>query len=164
MKLIARQTMVLTKQAQQNKQTLYHVMAQETSKPTPISAEEWFNKGQRVYYDPVNKKIVPSKKYSPHIVAVFERTVVNSTAPTPSTRWITIMPGFPDGSYGFHKIEQLLEQIGVDAPRLYIEYVGQGASDKPHRNCYKYGTLERADLVESSVESSWYSQHGTRHI
>lgn len=59
------------------------------------------------------------------------------------------MPGFPDGSYGFHKIESLLQERKLASPRLYVEYVGQGDSDKPTKSKYKYSTMERADLVEA---------------
>jgi pimeloyl-ACP methyl ester carboxylesterase len=42
------------------------------------------------------------------------------------------------------------------APRLYIEYLGQGDSDKPSH--YRYSSLERADLVEAQWQA-----HGIRH-
>jgi pimeloyl-ACP methyl ester carboxylesterase len=59
--------------------------------------------------------------------------------------WLTLLPGFPDGSYGWAQVDRLLgEDLG---PRLYVEPVGQGDSDKPHD--YQYSTMERADLVEA---------------
>ena len=54
------------------------------------------------------------------------------------------MPGFPDGSFGWAKIDQHLGGNGM-APKIHVEYVGQGDSDKPSK--YPYGTMERADLV-----------------
>jgi pimeloyl-ACP methyl ester carboxylesterase len=40
-------------------------------------------------------------------------------------------------------------------PRLYLEYIGQGDSDKPRK--YAYSTIERADLVEAQ-----WRAHGVR--
>lgn len=56
-----------------------------------------------------------------------------------------MLPGYPDGSYGYAKVNALLGDEA--APRLYLEYVGQGDSDKP--GDYPYSTVERADLVEA---------------
>jgi pimeloyl-ACP methyl ester carboxylesterase len=55
------------------------------------------------------------------------------------------LPGFPDGSYGWAQVDRMLgDDLG---PRLYVEPVGQGDSDKPRD--YPYSTIERADLVEA---------------
>ena len=56
------------------------------------------------------------------------------------------MPGWPDGSFGWAKVDQQLTG-DTSKPRLYVEYVGHGDSDKPLD--YPYGTIERADLVEA---------------
>ena len=62
-----------------------------------------------------------------------------------SPRWVTFLPGFPDGSYGFSRVNDLLgEEV---TPRLFAEYLGQGDSDKPAH--HKYSTTERADLIEA---------------
>jgi pimeloyl-ACP methyl ester carboxylesterase len=67
--------------------------------------------------------------------------------------WLTLLPGFPDGSYGWAQVDQLL---GDDVrPRLYVEPVGQGDSDKPRS--YRYSTVERADLVDAL-----WRHHGVR--
>jgi pimeloyl-ACP methyl ester carboxylesterase len=64
-----------------------------------------------------------------------------------------MLPGFPDGSYGWAQVDRLL---GDDLrPRLYVEPVGQGDSDKPRD--YRYSTVERADLVEAL-----WRHHGVR--
>jgi pimeloyl-ACP methyl ester carboxylesterase len=64
-----------------------------------------------------------------------------------------MLPGFPDGSYGWAQVDRLLgDGLG---PRLYVEPVGQGDSDKPRR--YRYSTVERADLVEAL-----WRHHGVR--
>jgi pimeloyl-ACP methyl ester carboxylesterase len=59
--------------------------------------------------------------------------------------WLTLLPGFPDGSYGWAQVDAMLGD-GL-RPRLYVEPVGQGDSDKPRR--YRYSTVERADLVQA---------------
>jgi pimeloyl-ACP methyl ester carboxylesterase len=75
---------------------------------------------------------------------VFERVVRDLATPL-DARWTTLLPGFPDGSYGFAQVNALLgPQV---TPRLFVEYVGQGDSDKPAG--YRYSTIERADLVEA---------------
>lgn len=67
--------------------------------------------------------------------------------------WLTLLPGFPDGSYGWARVDRLLgDSLG---PRLYVEPVGQGDSDKP--GDYRYSSVERADLVEAL-----WRHHGVR--
>src|SRR5439155_12419537 len=67
--------------------------------------------------------------------------------------WLTLLPGFPDGSYGWAQVDRALgDGIG---PRLYVEPVGQGDSDKP--GGYPYSTVERADLV-----GALWRHHGVR--
>ena len=67
--------------------------------------------------------------------------------------WLTMLPGFPDGSYGWAQVDRILG-VGL-RPRLYVEPVGQGDSDKPRD--YPYSTVERADLVEAL-----WRHHGVR--
>jgi len=67
--------------------------------------------------------------------------------------WLTLLPGFPDGSYGWAQVDRILgDDLG---PRLYVEPVGQGDSDKPRD--YPYSTTERADLV-----GALWRHHGIR--
>jgi pimeloyl-ACP methyl ester carboxylesterase len=56
------------------------------------------------------------------------------------------MPGFPDGSLGWARVLPYLPNA-AEMPKLFIEYVGMGDSDKPKD--YAYSTAERADLVEA---------------
>jgi pimeloyl-ACP methyl ester carboxylesterase len=64
-----------------------------------------------------------------------------------------MLPGFPDGSYGWAQVDRLL---GDDLqPRLYVEPIGQGDSDKPHD--YAYSSMERADLI-----AAMWRHHGVR--
>jgi pimeloyl-ACP methyl ester carboxylesterase len=123
-----------------------------------ITAAEWFAGGQRVPYDPTCHRILTAHDdmSTPHLM-VFERVVGVGGAPDAAGRWITMLPGYPDGSYGYAKVNALLEEARDElVPRLYLEYVGQGDSDKPRE--YPYSTIERADLVEAQWQA-----HGVRH-
>jgi pimeloyl-ACP methyl ester carboxylesterase len=103
---------------------------------TLVTAAEWFAGGQRIPYQPD--------------LQVFERVVGE---PGVDDVWLTMLPGFPDGSYGWAQVDRLLgDDVG---PRLYVEPVGQGDSDKPRD--YRYSTFERADLVEAL-----WRRHGVR--
>jgi pimeloyl-ACP methyl ester carboxylesterase len=113
-------------------------MATISMQPTPaeqdqrVRARDWFASGVRRAYD------------SERHLQVFEKVV----APRPvsaETRWLTMLPGYPDGSYGYAQVDQHLGSTAT--PRLYIEYLGQGDSDKPAH--YRYATMERADLVQA---------------
>jgi pimeloyl-ACP methyl ester carboxylesterase len=120
-----------------------------------ITATEWFGGGHRVPYDPNHHRILTADGdlTAPHVM-VFER-VVGATDAT--GRWITLLPGYPDGSYGYARVDAVLGDAGNGlAPRLYVEYIGQGDSDKPRG--YAYSTIERADLVEAQWQA-----HGVRH-
>src|SRR5260370_25046343 len=100
----------------------------------------WFAGGRRRPYDPARRTVAPGSHTGlPH---VFERVHGD---PSPDGHWVSMLPGFPDGSYGWAHGDAQLHDI--PSPRLYVEYLGQGHSDKP-RN-YAYSTLERADLVEA---------------
>jgi pimeloyl-ACP methyl ester carboxylesterase len=119
-----------------------------------ISADDWFARGTRRVYDPPSGAMGtgPIRGRPREPLSVFERVVPAPGAP-PDVRWTTLLPGFPDGSYGYAQVDTLL---GSDVtPRLFIEYVGQGDSDKPAG--YRYSTMERADLVEDQ-----WAVHGVR--
>ncbi len=121
---------------------------------TWISADDWFASGERRAYDPT-RRLMPdghATDRSRGQIQVFER-VVRDPATALDARWTTLLPGFPDGSYGYAQVDEFL---GPDAtPRLFVEYVGQGDSDKPAG--YRYATVERADLVEAH-----WAAHGVR--
>jgi hypothetical protein len=112
------------------------------SSPTTLilPAEEWFQQGDRVLYDPARKRIVQEE--TPTSVHVWER-VVAPIEPSSTTRWLTLLPTPPDGSYSYAKVDGLIQT----SPRLYVDFVGQGDSDKP--NNYAHSTMDRADLVEA---------------
>ena len=116
-----------------------------------VTAREWFALGNRVPYDRRAKEILgPGEtKDSPDVVHVFRRIMKDAT-PNEDAVWTSFLPGFPDGSFGCAKVDQHLTGKSV-GPRLFVEYVGQGDSDKPAD--YPYGTMERADLVEALWEA-----------
>jgi pimeloyl-ACP methyl ester carboxylesterase len=86
-----------------------------------------------------------------HVAAAAER--VAAADRDAGTVWLTMLPGFPDGSYGWAQVDRMLGD--GPGPRLYVEPVGQGDSDKPRD--YRYSTIERADLVEAL-----WRHHGVR--
>jgi pimeloyl-ACP methyl ester carboxylesterase len=105
-----------------------------------VSAKEWFNSGSRLPYDAARKRIANA----PDALSVFNK-FLSHPGHNPGTT-ISFLPGYPTGSYDWSKIDALIEE---ESPRnrLYIEYIGQGDSDKPED--YPYSTFERADLVEA---------------
>ena len=113
---------------------------------TAVTAQEWFDGGTRVLYDPASKRVVgPGEVGDPtQLVHVFQRAETGQ-GPSADQAWTTFLPGFPDGSYGWSQVDRLL--AGQATPRLFVEFVGQGDSDKPAS--YPYSTIERADLVEA---------------
>jgi pimeloyl-ACP methyl ester carboxylesterase len=118
-----------------------------------VTAAEWFAGGQRVGYDPGSARILRKHETAaiPGALHVFERLAAAEQGADPV--WLTMLPGFPDGSYGWAQVDRLLgDDLG---PRLYVEPVGQGDSDKPRD--YPYSTVERADLVEAL-----WRHHGVR--
>jgi pimeloyl-ACP methyl ester carboxylesterase len=100
----------------------------------------WFAGGKRRPYNPA-RRTLPTGSHT-GLPQVFERVHGD---PPPDGHWISMLPGFPDGSYGWAQVDARLR--GTPSPRLYVEYLGQGDSDKP-RN-YPHSTIERADLVEA---------------
>ena len=116
-----------------------------------VTAEEWFALGNRVPYDRRTKNILKhgGTMDSENVVHVFQRVAKNATQDD-SGVWTSFLPGWPDGSFGWAKVDQHL--IGKNiGPRLFVEYVGHGDSDKPVD--YPYSTIERADLVEAMWEA-----------
>jgi pimeloyl-ACP methyl ester carboxylesterase len=110
-----------------------------------VTAAEWFGGGQRISYDPESARVLTEEEAAatPGTLRVFERAVAEEQ--DADTAWVTLLPGFPDGSYGWAQVDGMLgDDLG---PRLYVEPAGQGDSDKPRH--YPYSTVERANLVEA---------------
>jgi pimeloyl-ACP methyl ester carboxylesterase len=118
-----------------------------------VTAAEWFAGGRRIGYDPESAHVLTEEEAAatPGALRVFER--VAPAGDDADAVWLTLLPGFPDGSYGWAQVDKMLG--GGLGPRLYVEPVGQGDSDKPRH--YRYSTVERADLVEAL-----WRHHGVR--
>jgi pimeloyl-ACP methyl ester carboxylesterase len=101
----------------------------------PVSAEEWFSGGERLPYDPERASFDDSSSL---------RVFVRHASGGGTT--LTFLPGWPDGSFGWAKVDAELAER-TDAERLFFDYVGHGDSDKPF--AYPYSAYERADLVEA---------------
>jgi pimeloyl-ACP methyl ester carboxylesterase len=110
-----------------------------------VTAAEWFGAGQRIPYDPQAARVLTEEEAAatPGALRVFER--VTGAERDADAMWLTLLPGFPEGSYGWAQVDRILgDDLG---PRLYVEPIGQGESDKPRD--YSYSTVERADLIEA---------------
>jgi pimeloyl-ACP methyl ester carboxylesterase len=120
-----------------------------------VTAAEWFAGGQRIPYDPGSARVLTEEEAAatPDVLWIFERVAAAEQDADEDTVWLTMLPGFPDGSYGWARVDRMLGD-GV-RPRLYVEPVGQGDSDKPRD--YRYSTIERADLVQAL-----WRHHGVR--
>ena len=101
------------------------------------SVQAWYAGGERVGYDPNLRAIVRAQSAP---LSVFLRQEGDST------HTVSFLPGFPDGSFGWAKVRPYLPDA-AEMPRLFLDYVGMGDSDKPKD--YVYSTAERADLVEA---------------
>ena len=131
--------------------------ANGTAGPPLVTAAEWFAGGQRIPYDPESARVLTEEEAAPGGLRVFERVAAAGQNAgqdaDEDTVWLTMLPGFPDGSYGWARVDRMLgDGLG---PRLYVEPVGQGDSDKP--GDYRYSTVERADLVQAL-----WRHHGVR--
>jgi pimeloyl-ACP methyl ester carboxylesterase len=125
----------------------------KTAYPAPVTAAEWFAGGQRIPYDPGSARVLTEEEATtiPGALRVFQR--VSGAERDADAVWLTMLPGFPDGSYGWAQVDRMLG--GNLGPRLYVEPVGQGDSDKPRG--YRYSSMERADLVQAL-----WRHHGVR--
>ena len=103
----------------------------------PPSQEAWFAGGERLGYDPRVHVVVRGKDAPLRIFLRREGDPAHA---------VSFLPGFPDGSFGWAKVRPHLPNAD-EMPKLFVEYVGMGDSDKPKD--YVYSTAERADLVEA---------------
>ena len=100
------------------------------------SAQAWYRSGERVGYDP-RTRAVATPDAPLKIFLRREGDLAHA---------VTFLPGFPDGSFGWAKVLPHLPNA-VEMPKLFVEYLGMGDSDKPKD--YSYSTAERTDLVET---------------
>jgi len=101
------------------------------------SSEAWFAGGERLPYDPKARGIVAGRDAPLKIFLRREGDVAHA---------VSLLPGFPDGSFGWGKVRPHLPDA-TEMPKLFLDYVGMGDSDKPKD--YAYSTAERTDLVEA---------------
>ena len=101
------------------------------------SAQDWFAAGEHLRYDPKARAIVAAQDAPLKIFASREGNLAHV---------VTFLPGFPDGSFGWAKVLPHLPD-SAEMPKLFVEYLGMGDSDKPKD--YAYSTAERTDLVEA---------------
>jgi pimeloyl-ACP methyl ester carboxylesterase len=101
------------------------------------SAEAWFAGGDRIGYDPEARAIVQAQGAPLNVFLRQEGDLAHA---------VSFLPGFPDGSFGWAKVLPYLPKA-AEMPKVFVEYVGMGDSDKPKD--YEYSTAERTDLVET---------------
>jgi len=115
--------------------------AVETTKMPDVhglpSGEAWFARGERVGYDPQARAILGVSGAPLKVFLSREGDL---------TQAVSFLPGFPDGSFGWAKVRPHLPDA-TEMPKLFLDYVGMGDSDKPKD--YAYSTAERTDLVEA---------------
>ncbi|MBV8088723.1 MAG: alpha/beta hydrolase [Alphaproteobacteria bacterium] len=102
-----------------------------------LSAQAWFAGGERISYDPKARAIITAQDAPLKIFLRREGDIAHA---------ISFLPGFPDGSFGWAKVRPHLPNA-AEMPKLFVDYVGMGDSDKPKD--YAYSTAERTDLVEA---------------
>ena len=115
--------------------------------PHNPSAQVWFRGGERIGYDPNARAIFQTPGGGLRVFLRREGDPGHA---------ISFLPGFPDGSFGWAKVLSYLPNA-AEMPKLFLDYVGMGDSDKPKD--YSYSTAERTDLIEAvwrdlSVEST----------
>jgi len=99
--------------------------------------QTWFAGGERVGYDTRTPAIVAAEDAPLKIFMRHEGEVAHA---------VSFLPGFPDGSLGWARVLPHLPNA-AKMPKIFVEYVGMGDSDKPKD--YAYSTAERTDLVEA---------------
>ena len=89
-----------------------------------VSAREWFASGARRPYDPIAKTMVEPAggERSSQQLHVFEKVVARPPVGA-ETRWLTMLPGYPDGSYGYAQVDRYLGR--QPAPRLSSSISGR---------------------------------------
>jgi len=107
------------------------------------SAETWFAGSERIGYDPRSGAIVASEDAPLRIFLRREGDPAHA---------VSFLPGFPDGSFGWAKARLHLPNV-AEMPKLFLDYVGMGDSEKPKD--YAYSTAERADLVQAIWRDLW---------
>src|ERR1700745_1316291 len=103
----------------------------------PSTTQAWFAGGEHVGYDAKARAMLATE--DPPLRIFMRREGILAQA-------VSFLPGFPDGSFGWAKVRPHLPNA-AEMPKLFLEYVGMGESDKPKD--YAFSTAERTDLVEA---------------
>jgi pimeloyl-ACP methyl ester carboxylesterase len=106
------------------------------ARATP-SAKAWFAGGERIGYDAKTRTILAAPDAP---VGIFLRREGDAA------HAVSFLPGFPDGSFGWAKVQPHLPDA-AEMPKLFLDYLGMGDSDKPKDHAYS--TAERTDLIEA---------------
>lgn len=78
------------------------------------TADDWYALGVRLCYDQHQKKIITEEEKKeeseeePNHLQVFHRVARPSSCNGETDRWVTFLPNNPEGSYGFHIVEDAL--------------------------------------------------------
>src|SRR5215467_12246487 len=80
-----------------------------------------FAGGERVGYDPVSRAIVHARGAALNVFLRREGELTHA---------LSFLPGFPDGSFGWARVLRYLPEA-AEMPKLFLDYVGMGDSDKP---------------------------------
>src|SRR5262245_10621856 len=85
-----------------------------------VTAAEWFAGGRRIPYDRASPRVLPEEEAdaTPGAIRVFERVAraEQHAEQDADAVWLTLLPGFPDGSYGWAQVDRMLGDDLV--PRL----------------------------------------------
>src|SRR4029078_6138449 len=85
-----------------------------------VTAAEWFGGGQRILYDPESARVLTEEAAPSGVLPGFQRVgarrlrvrrcVARGAAAKgdADTVWLTMLPGFPDGSYGWAQVDGML--------------------------------------------------------
>src|SRR5258708_4421008 len=90
------------------------------------SAEAWFAGSRRIGYDPKAHAIVAAQDAPLRVFLRREGNISHA---------VSFLPGFPDGSFGWSKVRPHLPNAAA-MPKLFLDYVAMGASDKPKTSVY----------------------------
>jgi len=130
-----------------NRKEATTVAFKDKSSESSLTAQGWYDKGERIPYDYKNNNVLAQDSAVDHENGLYVfRRVTSQSERRADASLTTFLPGFPDGSFGFAPIDRLLPDE-QRMPRLYVEYIGQGDSDKPAG--YPYSVMDRADQVEA---------------
>lgn len=132
----------MTRNKHQNKVVAFN----SANADSKLTAQDWYDKGERLPFNFTQKHVLVEGDPVDlkNSLFVFRRVTQNTKRSDASLT--TFLPGFPDGSFGFASIDRLLPDE-QRMPRLFLEYIGQGDSDKPAG--YAYSIMDRADQVEA---------------